>query len=428
MMERYGGSMERREYEKYTAILKKELVPAFGCTEPIAIAYAAAVARRTMGEMPDRIHALCSGNIIKNAKSVVVPNAGGMKGIEVAAVLGMLAGNADLGLEVLSGVQTADVEKCRELLAEGICDVGIMNTTHALHIRIRMEKADRYTEVEIRDSHLNITEIIRDGEVLQKTDDVEEAEGDRMGLTVDKILEYAESVDLAEVKEVLDRQITYNTKIAREGLEHSYGAQVGHTILTWDGASVRSRARAYAAAGSDARMSGCELPVVVNSGSGNQGITVSLPIIVYAEDLKVDSEKLYRALLVGNLVAIHQKEEIGRLSAFCGAVGAACGCGAGITYLYGGNREQIAHTISNILANVSGMVCDGAKPSCAAKIASAVDAAILANEMSLKDLYFRGGDGIIKGEIEGTLHNVGILASEGMRDTDKEIVRLMVER
>lgn len=419
--------MEKREYEKYTAILKKELVPAFGCTEPIAIAYASAVARRTLGELPERIHALCSGNIIKNAKSVVVPNAGGMKGIEVAAVLGCLAGNADLGLEVLSAVQPEDIETCRELLAKNICDVQIMQTTHALHIRIRMERGEHSAEVEIRDSHLNITEIIHDGEVLKTTEDVEEAADDRMNLTVEKILEYAQTVDLSEVQEVLDRQIEYNTKIAREGLEHPYGAQVGPTILAWDGASVRSRARAFAAAGSDARMSGCELPVVVNSGSGNQGITVSMPIIVYADDLKVDAEKRYRALLVGNLVAIHQKEEIGRLSAFCGAVGAACGAGAGITYLYGGGIEQISHTISNILANVSGMVCDGAKPSCAAKIASAVDAAILANEMSLKDLYFHGGDGIIKGEIEGTLHNVGILASEGMRDTDREIVRLMVE-
>ncbi len=419
--------MEKREYEKYTSILKKELVPAFGCTEPIAIAYAAAVARKTLGEMPERIYALCSGNIIKNAKSVVVPNADGMKGIEVAAVLGCLGGDAQLGLEVLSAVQPDDIDTCRKLLSEKICDVGIMNTTHALHIRIRMEKGEHFAEVEIRDSHLNITEILHDREVLLRTEDMEEEEGDRMGLTVEKILEYAETVELTEVKEVLERQIAYNTRIAKEGLKNPYGAQVGHTILTWDGADVRSRARAYAAAGSDARMSGCELPVVVNSGSGNQGITVSLPIIVYAEELAVEQEKLYRALLVGNLVAIHQKEEIGRLSAFCGAVGAACGCGAGITYLYGGGMEQISHTITNILANVSGMVCDGAKPSCAAKIASAVDAAILANEMSLKDLYFHGGDGIIKGEIEGTLHNVGVLASEGMRDTDREIVRLMVE-
>jgi L-cysteine desulfidase len=421
--------LEKSLYNNYVNILKHELIPALGCTEPIAIAYASAKAVSVLGEFPDRIEMSCSGNIIKNVKGVTVPNSGGLRGIDIAAILGAVGGDPGRELEVLDAVTEADIERTKEIAKKGICSCSLVEDVPKLYIVARVEKTDHFAEVTIVNHHTNITRIVRDGEVLFERPveaESEEAGVDRSRLTVKDILEFADEVKISDVEEIISRQVSMNSAIAQEGLDNNYGAQIGKTLMHVWGKSVSTRACARAAAGSDARMGGCSLPVVINSGSGNQGMTVSLPVIAYAEEWEVSREKMYRALVVSNLIAIHQKQYIGSLSAYCGAVSAACG--AGITYLYGGSYEQVSLTIINTLGNVGGIVCDGAKSSCAAKIASSVEAAIMAFHMSMQNKSFLPGEGIIKGDIEETIKSMGYIGRVGMRATDTEILNVMIDR
>ncbi len=423
--------MDSALYKNYLDILRSELVPALGCTEPIAIAYAAAKARQLLGEFPDSIEMKLSGNIIKNVKGVTVPNSGGLKGIDIAAVLGMTGGNADKALEVLEEITPEHIRKAEALVQKGICTCSLIENVPNLYISAKVRKDGHYAEVTIAEQHTNIIHMEKDGNVLlekdlQKKD--ESAAVDKSRLTVKDILDFADQVKLEDIEEVIGRQIRMNTAIAQEGLDNNYGAQIGKTLMHVWGKSATTRACARAAAGSDARMGGCSMPVVINSGSGNQGITVSLPVIVYAEEWEVSKEKLYRSLVVSNLIAIHQKYYIGSLSAYCGAVSAACGAGAGITYMYGGNYHQVSLTIINTLGNVGGIVCDGAKPSCAAKIASSVDAALMAFHLSIQNKSFLPGEGIIKGDVEETIKSMGYIGRVGMRATDTEILNVMIDR
>ena len=418
----------------YTMILKEELVAAMGCTEPIAIAYAAAKARRELGEMPERIRVICSGNIIKNVKGVTVPNSGGQKGIETAAVLGAVGGNSDRILEVISGVDDEARELTRKLTKEGICDVELAEDVPNLYIKVEMWAQTHKASVTIEERHTDITEIEKDGKIIYISEknitNTEETDirGDRTKMTLHGIIEYANTVSLAEVEETLEKQVRFNTAISQEGLDNPWGARVGKTILENWSDDVKCFACARAAAGSDARMSGCPLPVIINSGSGNQGITVTLPVITYAERWHLSKEKMYRCLLVSNLVSIYIKHYIGELSAFCGAVSAACGAGAAITYMSGGTYEQIGGTITNTLGNVGGIVCDGAKPSCAAKIASSVHAALLAHYMSISQKEFRGGEGFVESDVEKTIKNMGYIGKIGMKETDREILNVMIDK
>ena len=423
--------MDSALYANYLAILKHELVPALGCTEPIAIAYASAKDCQVLDPFPDRIEMSLRGNIIKNVKGVTVPNSGGLKGIDVAAVLGAVGGKADKVLEVLEEINHEDIERTKELVDKRICSCSLVEGVANLYIVAKVIKGDHYAEVTIIDQHTNITKIVRDGEVLLEQEPQAEAEEtgiDKSKLTVKDILQFANEVEIDDVRDILERQIRMNTAISQEGLDNNYGAQIGKTLMHVWGKSITTRACARAAAGSDARMGGCSMPVVINSGSGNQGMTVSLPVIAYAEEWEVSREKLYRSLVVSNLIAIHQKFYIGSLSAYCGAVSAACGAGAGITYMYGGNYQQISLTIINTLGNVGGIVCDGAKPSCAAKIASSVDAALMAFQLSIQNKSFLPGEGIIKGDVEETIKSMGYIGRVGMRATDTEILNIMIDR
>lgn len=422
--------MEQQLYDNYLKILKHELVPALGCTEPIAIAYAAAKAREVLGGMPKSIELCCSGNIIKNVKGVRVPNSGGQKGIDVAATLGVVGGRADRELEVLESVTEADRELTKRLVSEGFCKCSLKEGVENLYIVAKVERDNHQAEVTIINRHTLITRIVKDGEVLFELASNEKSPEyvDKSLLNVRDILKFAEAVDPGDVQEVISRQIHMNLAISDEGLSHPYGAQVGRTLLKEYGDDVKIRARARAAAGSDARMGGCSMPVVINSGSGNQGMTVSLPVIEFAKEWNVSEEKLYRALVVSNLISIHQKKYIGSLSAYCGAVSAACGSGAAITYLCGGSYEDVSQTIVNTIANVGGIVCDGAKSSCAAKIASAVDAAILAHFMTMHHRTFLPGEGIVQDDVEGTIRSMGYIGRVGMKDTDTEILNIMIDR
>ena len=420
---------------QFIAILQEELVPALGCTEPIAIAYAGAHARALLGKIPDRVCIKSSGNIIKNVKSVTVPNSGNMKGIPAAAAIGIIGGNPDKGLEVLADITEADIIRTKEFLGQVSCKVSLLDTVASLHFIVEVFGGADSASVEIIHQHTNIVRTTKNGkEVMSVPFDPASANAaltDRSGLSVKKILAFADTIDLNRVRPILERQIEYNTRIAQEGLEHRYGINAGANLLKAAEAeravTVKIRAQAAAAAGSDARMSGCTLPVVTNSGSGNQGLTASLPVIVFAEEKKLPHDRLLRGLLVSNLIAIHQKTRIGRLSAYCGAVSAACGSGAAVTYLSGGSYEQVCETITNTLAVVSGIVCDGAKPSCASKIASSVDAALNAHYLAMQNRVFQAGEGIVKGDIEKTIAGVGSVAADGMRETDKVILRIMVE-
>ncbi len=417
------------KYNAYIQILKEELRPAMGCTEPIALAYAAAVARRTLGELPDRVVIGASGSIIKNVKSVIVPNTNHLKGIPAAAAAGIIAGNPDKELEVISEATAEDARRMKEFMENTPISVEHLNNGIIFDILVTLFKGENYARVRIANYHTNIVLIERNGEILKESEVTgEEEEGltDRTLLNMEDIWDFINSVDINDIKEVLDMQMEYNLTIAEEGLRGTYGANIGKVLLEMDGDNVRTRAKAMAAAGSDARMNGCELPVVINSGSGNQGITVSLPVIVYAKELQVEKEKLYRALALSNLTAIHEKTPIGRLSAYCGAVNAGAGAGAGIAYLCGGGYEEVIHTVVNALAIVSGIVCDGAKASCAAKIASAVDAGILGYNMYVRGQQFYDGDGIVTKGVEATLKNVGRLGKEGMRETNEEIIKIMI--
>lgn len=426
--------MEKTEYQKFITVLKEELVPALGCTEPIAISYAAAKATEVLGCRPEYIDIKCSGNIIKNVKGVVVPNSDGMVGVRAAALLGAVGGDASRGLEVLQSVTPEHIATAKRMLTEKCCSYMFVKGVSNLYIKIRVTAASHYAEVELKDGHTNITRIEKDYKVLFEKENKEEenrnesTETDKSFLNIKSILEFANTANIADVKDILDAQIQLNTAIAREGLTGHYGAEVGRSLIEMYGdESVRIRARAKAAAGSDARMNGCSLPVVINSGSGNQGMTVSLPVIEYAKEMNVSQEKLYRALLVSNLVAMHQKRFIGKLSAYCGAVSAACAAGVGIAYLHDATYEQICDTITNTLGDVSGIVCDGAKASCAAKISTAIDAAITAYYMSTKQRHFKSGEGIVKSNIESTIQSVGRMGRVGMKSTDIEILKIMTE-
>ena len=418
-------------YESYVQILREELIPAMGCTEPIAIALAAAKAREALGAQPEGCQVVVSGNIIKNVKAVTVPNTGGLKGIEAAAAAGMAAGRADLELEVLSQVTKEEIAAIQAMLES--CEIQVVPAggDRVFYILVTVEGGGHTACCEIVDYHTNIVRIQRDDEVLlEKTEtDGEKEETDRSVLSVEEIIRFADCLDTADVAELLDRQIAYNSAISAQGLAGGWGAEIGRTLRKVYGDDVTIRAKAAAAAGSDARMSGCEMPVVIVSGSGNQGMTASLPVIEYARDMGADEDALLRALAVADLVTIHQKTGIGRLSAFCGAVSAGCGAAAGIAYLKGGRYDIIAHTIANTLAICAGMICDGAKPSCAAKIAAAVDAGLMGYHMYVDGGHqFVGGEGIIKKGVENTIDSVGRLARQGMRRTDAEILDIMVGR
>lgn len=420
--------MDSKTISGITEILKEELVPAMGCTEPIAIAYASSIARSLLSSLPTSVTVYASPNIIKNVKSVVVPHTGGERGIEAAASIGIVGGREDLELEVLSKVVKEDIKRSRKLRKEAVFNVFPSKSGYIFHIRVEMENEKENSKVEIAGNHTNVILKERNGEVLFKKEykeSVEAKKTDRSILSIKSISEYADSVDIEDIRETLERQIEYNTLIAEEGLHGTWGANIGAILLKSYGESVQNKAKAYAAAGSDARMNGSEKPVVINSGSGNQGLTASLPVIVYAKDLNVSHGTLLRALAVSNLVTIHLKSGIGSLSAYCGATSAGAGAGAGVCYLYGGRENEIAHTVVNALAIESGMICDGAKASCAAKIASAVEAGLLGMEMQKYGREFYGGEGIVKKGVENTIDNVSRIAREGMRETDKTIIEIM---
>lgn len=424
--------MDKRIYENYVRILENELVPALGCTEPIALAYAAAKAVKTLESFPDHLTVLCSGNIIKNVKGVKVPNSGGMKGVEAAAILGAVGGDPDQALEVLETVGPEDLEKTKRLLAEGFCDCALKEGVANLYIEARAVKGSGEAVVVIEGEHTNIVRIEKDRELLyEKEPEAVQDEADKPDkalLNLEDIITFAEEADLNDVRKVLERQVRYNTRIAEEGLKNPWGAQVGRVIAEEFGDDVKWRAVAKAAAGSDARMSGCSLPVIINSGSGNQGMTCSLPVIEYGRELGKSEDEILRALCVSNLVALNQKKYIGSLSAYCGAVCAAAGAGAGITYLCGGTMEQIENTVVNTIADAGGIVCDGAKPSCAAKIATSLQAAVLSHKMAMRGLTFSRGEGLVMDCPEDTIKAVGYVGRAGMKQTDVEILNLMIGR
>ena len=421
--------MDQKLYTAYVRILEQELVPAMGCTEPIAVAYAAAVAARELPVRPERVSIVVSANIIKNVKSVIVPNTGGLHGLEAAAAAGIIAGDPEKKLLVISQVTSAQQAEIAAYLQEADFTVEESQSGSLFDINIALEGSGHRSMCRIAGEHTNIVRIEGDGGVkyersIQSAQ--EETDSDKALLTVEDIVTFADAVDISDVKAILDRQIACNMDIAREGLENNYGARIGQVLLKARGDDVVTRAKAYAAAASDARMGGCEKPVVINSGSGNQGITASVPVVIYAETLGASREQLYRALVVSNLVTLHLKSGIGPLSAYCGAISAGCGAAAGVTYLYGGKFREIAHTVVNAIAINSGVICDGAKASCAAKIASAVEAGLLGMEMFRQGSQFLGGDGIVSKGVENTINNVSRLASEGMRKTDAEIIKIML--
>ena len=422
---------EDEGYQAYVQILKEELVPAMGCTEPIALAYAAAKAREVLGEIPDEVKVEASGSIIKNVKSVIVPNTNHLKGIPAAATAGIIAGKAEKELEVIAEVTEEQIEEMKEFLKTRKITVEHVDHGITFEIIVTVTKGDSYAMVRIANYHTNIVHIEKDHKVLLDIPvegESEEGLTDRSLLDVEDIWDFINTVEIDDIREVIGRQIEYNTAIADEGLRGDYGANIGIFLLeTYGDADVKARAKARAAAGSDARMNGCELPVIINAGSGNQGMTCSLPVLEYAKELNSGEDKTYRALALSNLVAIHQKTGIGRLSAYCGAVSAGAAAGAGIAYLCGGGYEEVIHTVVNALAIVSGMVCDGAKASCAAKIAESVDAGILGYNMYIRGQQFYAGDGIVTRGVEATIHNIGRLGKDGMRETNEEIIKMMIE-
>lgn len=420
--------VDKTLYGTYTDILKSELVPAMGCTEPIAVAYCAAVCGNTLGETPSEISVKISSNILKNVKSVIVPNTDGQRGVKTAVAAGIIANAPEAQLQVLTVLTKEQTAEICDFVSNVPINIARSESGFVFDITIEAFSQNHSALARICGHHTNLVEIRKDGEIKLHKDyaETENENTEYNSLTVENIVEYADTVDLNEVEDVLKRQINYNTAIAKEGLNGSYGANIGSILLRSYGNTVHNRAKAYAAAASDARMNGCDLPVVINSGSGNQGITASIPVITYAEELGVSKETLYRSLLVSNLVTIHLKTGIGRLSAYCGATSAGCGAAAGITYLYGGKFNEIAHTVVNALAIASGMICDGAKASCAAKIASAVEAGLLGMQMQKNESEFYGGDGIVVKGVENTIKNISSLARDGMRKTDETIIDLML--
>lgn len=422
--------MKQKIYNDYVQILKEELVSAMGCTEPIALAYAAAKARETLNCRPDRVLAQVSGSIIKNVKSVIVPNTNHMKGIPAAIAAGIVAGKPEKQLEVIAEVTENQIREIGKFLDEVPIQIQHIENGPTFDIVLTLFHENSSARIRIANYHTNIVLLEKDGNVLLRQDVKDNEESgltDRSVLNMEGIWEFINTMNIEDVRDILQRQIDYNTTISDEGLRGDYGASIGKVLLKTYGNDIKVRAKAKAAAGSDARMNGCELPVVINSGSGNQGMTASLPVIEYARELHVDEEKLFRALALSNLTTIHQKTLIGRLSAFCGAVNAGAGAGAGIAYLCGGDYQAVIHTVVNALAIVSGMVCDGAKASCAAKIAAAVDAGILGYYMYTQNQQFYGGDGIVKKGVEATICNIGHLGNDGMRKTNEEIIKLMMD-
>lgn len=414
-------------YSIYVQILKEELVMAMGCTEPIAISYACAKATQVLDHLPDRIVVKASGSIIKNVKSVIVPHTNGLKGIEVAAAAGALYGDADAKLEVLSSATREQIEELPEYVQNTNITVQHIEQGHVFDLEIHVYYEQEHASVRIVDTHTNIVQIEKNWQVIfeDKTTSLE-LKADHSALIMKQIWDFSQTVDIDDVKEILDRQITCNMAIANEGIHNSYGANIGHVILNMDSDCVKTRAKAYAAAGSDARMNGCELPIVINSGSGNQGITCCVPVVVYAKELDCTQEQLYRALVLSNLTAIYIKTGIGTLSAFCGAVSAGAAAGAGIAYLHNGTYKEIQHTIVNALAILSGTICDGAKASCAAKIASSIDAGIMGYYMYKNKQQFYAGDGIIAHSVDETIQNIGTLGSQGMLQTNDKIIEMMI--
>lgn len=414
-------------YSIYVQILKEELVMAMGCTEPIAISYACAKATQVLDHLPDRIVVKASGSIIKNVKSVIVPHTNGLKGIEVAAAAGALYGDADAKLEVLSSATREQIEELPEYVQNTNITVQHIEQGHVFDLEIHVYYEQEHASVRIVDTHTNIVQIEKNWQVVfeDKTTSLE-LKADHSALIMKQIWDFSQTVDIEDVKEILDRQIACNMAIANEGIHNSYGANIGHVILNMDSDCVKTRAKAYAAAGSDARMNGCELPVVINSGSGNQGITCCVPVVVYAKELDCTQKQLYRALVLSNLTAIYIKTGIGTLSAFCGAVSSGAAAGAGIAYLHNGTYKEIQHTIVNALAILSGTICDGAKASCAAKIASSVDAGIMGYYMYKNKQQFYAGDGIVAHSVDETIQNIGTLGSQGMLQTNDKIIEMMI--
>ncbi len=417
-------------YQQYLNILKEELRPAMGCTEPIALAYAAAKAREVLGCVPNRIEARVSGNIIKNVKSVVVPNTGGLRGIAAAICAGIIAGDAAKELQVISSVSGEERSALKEYLTASPVEISPSDSGLVFDIDLTLYAPNGSTSrVRIINHHTNIVCIEKDGAPLLSLPVAESSEDhltDKSCLSIEKIVEFADCLDVEDIRSFVGRQIEYNMAIAQDGIDNDWGANIGSVILKHQGQSLEKRACAWAAAGSDARMSGCEKPVIILSGSGNQGITASVPVVIVAREMGASEEELLKAVAVSDLVTIHQKTGIGRLSAYCGAISAGCGAGAGIAYLRGGRFHAVAHTVVNAIAILSGTICDGAKPSCAAKIAAAVDAGILGYDMYLEKQQFYGGDGIITKGVDKTVINVGRLAREGMRETDKTILEIML--
>ena len=423
--------MERTDarYAAYTRLVHYELRPAMGCTEPIAVAYACAKARALLGCLPERVELVVSGNIIKNVKSVVVPNTGGRKGLKTSVAVGVTAADESRELECLSQLTDNDRAAIDDYLGRDCIHIDVATSGRVFDLDVTVYAGANRARVRIADAHTNIVHLSRNEEVLLDKPLIDAADDPDEGLlTVEGIVDYADSVDLEDVREPLERQIAYNTAISNEGLEHTYGASIGRVLLQGYGKEdVHIRAKARAAAGSDARMSGCELPVIIVSGSGNQGITATMPLVEDAETYGVEHDRLLRALIVADLLTVHQKTGIGRLSAFCGAVNAACGAAAGIAYLMGGGLKEVAHTLVNALAIVSGMVCDGAKASCAAKIVAALEGGLMGYEMYRNGFQFYSGDGLVKKGVENTIDNIARLGSKGMSETDREILRMMIE-
>lgn len=415
---------------KYTHMLHSELIPSFGCTEPVSLAFCAAKATHLLDAKPEEVSVIVSGNVLKNAKSVVIPNTNGLKGIAAAVATGIIAGDSNKKLEVISTITSSQQRSIVEFLKNTNIQIDTIDSDSKLVIEVSVRSGNQSASVKISEYHTNIVSMSKNNQSIELT----ELPFNRCPqgtkpyyekMSVEEIIEYANTADLSSIKELLDRQIEYNIAIAEEGLRHPWGANIGRTILMQSPDNLKAQAKAYAASASDARMSGCELPVIINSGSGNQGITVSLPVILFAKGLNVNDDTLYRALIVSNLIAIHIKSGIGPLSAYCGAVSAGSAAGCGIAYLYGGRYEAVSHTLVNAIAITSGMICDGAKPSCAAKIAASVDAGILGYEMYQNGNQFYGGDGIVEKGVENTIHNIQRLSIDGMNATDKEIIRIM---
>ena len=416
-------------YQAYLAILKEELVPAMGCTEPICLAYAAAKAREVLGSMPKRVEIKASGNIIKNVKSVIVPNTKGMKGLKASVAAGIVAGNPEKALEVIAEVTPEQKKEISKFLDDTLMTIVPLNVIAQLDVTVNLYDGNQSASVRIAGHHTNIVKIEKNEEVLFDSGYEADANAkltDRKCLNMKQIYDFANTVDIEDLKPIIVPQMECNKAIAMEGLKNNWGANVGSTILRV-GNDIRQKAKAWAAAGSDARMSGCEMPVIINSGSGNQGMTVSLPILAFAEEFNVDEERTIRAVTLSNLVAIHQKTGIGRLSAYCGAVSAGCAAGCGIAFLFGHSLEVVEHTLENALGMAAGIVCDGAKPSCAGKIALAVEAGLLGFEMSKHGDNLLGGDGIIGKDVEETIDHIGCLGRLGMKETDVEILKIMVE-